>query len=147
MVTCITRLVLMRAAAIRLTLHSRPMRRWLTVLLLVLLPLQSSWAAVATYCTHETGAAADHVGHHDHASHAHGGKVADPSDERSTEAPSAPASSLDCGHCHGYSVGLLEVPPSLEPLAHGIAPARLGDAPCAEHVPAQPERPQWAPLA
>nr|ART41037.1 L611 [uncultured bacterium] len=42
------------------------MRRWLSILLLVFLPFQFSWAAVAGYCQHETGAAAQHFGHHDH---------------------------------------------------------------------------------
>lgn len=147
MVTCLTRLALTRTATTLSPLHSRPMRRWLAVLLLVLLPLQFSWAAVANYCGHETGASADHVGHHDHASHEHGGKVAGPGDKGNTEAPSAPASGFDCGHCHGYCVGMLDVPSPLEPLSRGIAPPSLGDIPCAEHLPAQPERPQWACLA
>jgi soluble P-type ATPase len=37
-----------------------PMRRWLSILLLVFLPFQFSWAAVAGYCQHETGAAITH---------------------------------------------------------------------------------------
>ena len=42
------------------------MRRWLTVFLLILLPLQLSWAVAATYCAHEADPAARHVGHHEH---------------------------------------------------------------------------------
>ncbi|MBU0601652.1 MAG: hypothetical protein KKD25_04520 [Gammaproteobacteria bacterium] len=42
------------------------MRRWLSILLLVFLPFQFTWAAAAGYCQHETGAAAQHFGHHDH---------------------------------------------------------------------------------
>ena len=42
------------------------MRRWLSILLLVLLPFQFSWAAAASYCQHETGRLASHFGHHEH---------------------------------------------------------------------------------
>ncbi|MDR1063472.1 MAG: hypothetical protein LBL48_06015 [Azoarcus sp.] len=42
------------------------MRRWLAVLLLVFLPLQSAWAAAGVYCQHERGEAANHFGHHEH---------------------------------------------------------------------------------
>ena len=42
------------------------MRRWLTVFLLFLLPLQLSWAVAATYCAHEADPAVNHIGHHQH---------------------------------------------------------------------------------
>lgn len=42
------------------------MRRWLTVFLLILLPLQLSWAVAATYCAHEADPAVNHIGHHQH---------------------------------------------------------------------------------
>lgn len=144
---CITSHALLRALTSLQSLHSRAMRRWLAVLMMVLLPLQFSWAAVANYCGHETGAAAEHVGHHDHASHDHGADLADKGDSASADGSSNPAPGIDCGHCHGYCVGMLDLPSSLEPLSLGDAPPSLGNAPDAEHVPAQPERPQWASLA
>ena len=49
--------------------NTAAMRRWLTVALLVLLPLQSFWAAAATYCAHEQSAASQHFGHHEHRHH------------------------------------------------------------------------------
>jgi hypothetical protein len=42
------------------------MRRWLTILLLFLLPFQLSWAASAAYCQHERDAQGGHWGHHEH---------------------------------------------------------------------------------
>lgn len=39
------------------------MKRWLFILLMLALPLQLSFAAVASYCGHEEGAAAQHFGH------------------------------------------------------------------------------------
>jgi hypothetical protein len=122
------------------------MCRWLAVLLLVLLPLQFSWAAVANYCGHEAGGG-DHVGHHDHAAHNHGGKVAEPSDKGKTDGTSSPASSFDCGHCHGYCLGMIDVVSSLQPQMLGSAPPGPSDHTLAEHLPAQPERPNWTPFA
>lgn len=42
------------------------MARWLLVALMFLLPTQFVWAAVATYCAHESKPTTFHVGHHDH---------------------------------------------------------------------------------
>jgi hypothetical protein len=123
------------------------MRRWLALLLLVLLPLQSSWAVVAGYCGHETGVAAKHVGHHDKAAHGHGDGLADGSGESRNDGPSTPSAGADCGHCHGAGVGMLDVPAALEPVAPCSAPPGAGHACRASHPPAQPERPQWARLA
>jgi hypothetical protein len=60
-------------------------RRLITIVLLVLLPLQAIWAASAPYCQHEHGQAAKHLGHHAHEHHqddaqasqhdGHGGKA------------------------------------------------------------------------
>ena len=42
------------------------MRRWLTLVLLLLLPIQFTWAAAAPYCQHEQAADSFHLGHHVH---------------------------------------------------------------------------------
>jgi len=42
------------------------MKKFLAIFLLVLLPLQFSWAAMASYCEHETSVTATHPGHHTH---------------------------------------------------------------------------------
>lgn len=41
------------------------MQRILLLVMLCLLPLQISWAAVSSYCEHEHGKSAQHFGHHD----------------------------------------------------------------------------------
>lgn len=113
----------------------RAMRRWLAVLLLVLLPLQFTWAAAAAYCQHETGAAAKHFGHHDHKHH-----------QDSTDTSDAPSFTvdLDCAACHaGCAAATVNVPA----LALDAAPPAL--APWRPHAPAapptaQPERPNWS---
>lgn len=77
------------------------MRRWLTLVLLVLLPIQFTWAAAAPYCQHEKAADSFHVGHHTHehvpspAGALQGGDTPDPS--------GVPDGMLtvdtDCGYC------------------------------------------------
>jgi hypothetical protein len=42
------------------------MRRWLPILLFVLLPFQLSWASVGVYAQHESGLVGQHVDHHTH---------------------------------------------------------------------------------
>ncbi|WP_217425926.1 hypothetical protein [Pandoraea cepalis] len=77
------------------------MRKWLAIVLLVFLPLQFSWAAVASYCQHETGAAAKHFGHHAHQHKAADGQDASPD----------PAKTLggdpDCASCHAGCFSVL----------------------------------------
>ncbi len=123
------------------------MRRWLAILIMVCLPLQFSWAAVSSYCQHETGAAVHHIGHHDHAGHSHASKTADPAGKGQADGSAPSVSGLDCGHCHGYCAGLVRVVSAFEPHAFASAPLGLGASPRAEPMPAQPERPQWAALA
>ncbi|MFY7916691.1 MAG: cation efflux protein, CzcI family [Rubrivivax sp.] len=120
------------------------MRRWFLILLLAVLPLQFSWAAVATYCGHETGAQAKHLGHHEHQH----------TDQAGVDKDSAPADQsvpagfdFDCGHCHGTGAC---VPVPMD----GMAPLTLASHPLTLvvgrlHTVAQtpPERPQWLPLA
>lgn len=123
------------------------MRRWFSILLLVLLPTQMSWAAVAAYCAHETGAAVDHVGHHDHADHAHGASPTGPAGIPDLDMDADSGAEADCGHCHGQCTGMLLAVehPTLTRLSAALALAI--QLPCAAHAAAQPERPQWAPLA
>ena len=79
------------------TFRIAAMRRWLTAMLLVLLPLQSFWAAAATYCAHEQGAASQHFGHHEHRHHGTAAKA----DGAEADARNALAGDdLDCACCH-----------------------------------------------
>jgi hypothetical protein len=127
-------------------------RRFLAIVLLMLLPLQFSWAAVATYCGHETEAAAGHLGHHEHQhpagadTHAGVATVADVEpDAGRDKAPGA--MDLDCGHCHGFCGAMLTLAAAM-PGTPGAAPPRATvDEDGALHASTRPERPQWLPLA
>lgn len=117
------------------------MHRWLSILLLVFLPLQFSWAAVGVYCQHESGAAAKHFGHHDHqhkadASH---GDQADPKASGGIDS--------DCGVClAGSAVEVFrEIRISAPLYASAIVDDYRHSLNTSPHY--QPERPNWAPLA
>lgn len=113
--------------------------------MLVLLPLQFTWAAVACYCGHEI--AATPLGHHDHADHSHAVQDADPDRQAGSDGTSPGSSDSDCGHCHGYSAGMFQVHGDFLVQPHASAPPAWATARAVGHVPAQPERPQWVPLA
>ncbi len=121
------------------------MRRLLVLLLLVLLPLQSSWSALASYCEHETRLESAHLGHHEHL-HADGraAKAADATAD--DQAPGAP--DLDCGICHGAGTGMPPLASALpDERTAAPRPRAIADATAAGQAPARPERPQWAPPA
>ena len=87
------------------------MRHWLLIFLVVLLPMQLSWAAVASYCQHESnGATAQHIGHHDH-DHEGDAGPADSSNGKTTG--SSGAVDLDCGTCHAGGCAVMLLPSSL----------------------------------
>lgn len=120
------------------------MRRLLVIVLLALLPLQFSWASVASYCGHETEIGAGHVGHHEHEHHA--GVAADAS--QGADADKAPGTmDLDCGHCHGHCSVMLTLSVSLPGTLSTAPPRASADDASAAHAAARPERPQWLPLA
>ncbi len=117
------------------------MKRYLAIILLVLLPLQFSWAAVAGYCQHESEVTANHLGHH---SHDH--QAADQHEPVKDGASSAEAHH-DCATCHlGCSVALasdLTTPTAATdrdyPFDYNVNPSLA--------LTKRPERPQWPTLA
>lgn len=110
------------------------MRRWLTILLLVMLPLQFSWAAAAAYCQHETSADAGHVGHHQHEHKA---------STQGADDGSKLLGDNDCGYCHlsaakPVQMQAAEVPVTTGPTIRGVAAG-----PLPSRDPDRLERPNW----
>jgi hypothetical protein len=122
-----------------------PMRRWFTILLLAFLPVQLSWAAVASYCEHESGAQAQHVGHHDHEHTGDAANLVVDAEALSTEAPAG--EHLDCGHCHAGCAGMPMLTDAKFPLACASHPASASTLLVLSRAQAPPERPQWLALA
>ena len=128
------------------------MRRLLAIVLLALLPLQFSWAAVASYCGHETQAGVEHFGHHDHQHHADASDGAGPDANLDANANAADgkapgAMDLDCGHCHGTCSMMLNLLSALPGALSTAPPGATLDESGGAHAPTRPERPQWLPLA
>jgi hypothetical protein len=120
------------------------MRRWLAILMLALLPLQFSWAAVAVYCGHESDPQAQHLGHHEHQ---HNGQATADHDSAPAN-QSAPAGfDFDCGHCHGTCAGMPAPMDETTPLALTSHPVTPVDGIVRTIAQSPPERPQWLPLA
>jgi hypothetical protein len=71
--------------------HNPSMRRVLVFILLILMPLQFSFAAAAVYCETETQMAAEHFGHHDHEG---------PAAPLANGDEPAPGAESDCDVCH-----------------------------------------------
>ena len=126
--------------------YTRPaMRRWFLIFLVVLLPVQLSWAAVASYCQHESGTTAQHLGHHEH-QHEAGAAPSNDGDPHS-KSKAAGTVDLDCGTCHAgtcsamvQSLNLVMV--KLPSETHSATALRLSSRPAS-----LPERPNWADLA
>jgi hypothetical protein len=112
-----------------------PMRRWIALVLLLLLPLQGAWAAAAAYCSHEAQPAASaHLGHHEHA-HAAGDSAPPQPDGTAIDHP-------DCAGCHGTAAA----PADSAALAAWADPSRPAASPAPRlsliHLP-PPDRPNW----
>jgi len=116
------------------------MRRFLVLILLCLLPLQISWAAVIDHCGHEQGKAAQHFGHHDDEHKTFSGKVD----------PDKQPGQYDLGHDHCHMAGFLGllnrhiVDTTLTPLLPSLR-IDAGIHPSPAMV--RPERPKWQVLA
>ena len=90
------------------------MKRWLILILMLLLPFTWSYVAAGEYCQHETGSAAAHFGHHDHQHH-------DPADSVPEKPSQKDASSkhADCGACQQVPGKALSQQATILPLTVG----------------------------
>lgn len=116
------------------------MRRLLAILVLFVLPLQWSFAAVAEYCQHETAPAAQsHLGHHDK-------QTVDSSAEPGKDKSGVPGD-FDCPMCHHLCASAVSVDASTSIAEMGGSPHfQLHDS-FPQHPPENPFRPPLAPGA
>lgn len=119
------------------------MRRWLTLMLLVFLPLQFSWSAAAAYCQHESAGAARHFGHHPHDHAAEAAKDAGAKDEAHKAHKGGQPCDSDCAYCHLGSATAL-IADVLEPGTRQAALCAFeAEPPVSTRAPDQLDRPNW----
>lgn len=98
------------------------MRRLLIVLIVLMLPLQWSTAAVAAYCGHEVEASAQkHLGHHEHEHHNEASSGAQSESDTTDQA----AFDADCPTCHFLATPAIfssDAVANLPPTPQSIAP-------------------------
>ena len=115
------------------------MRRWIAILMLIVMPLQLSWAVAATYCMDEEGTAAQHFGHHFHGQehdHAHAAKKLMKAKQQACP---------DCG-CAGHLCGAQMVPTMPRALLFSAQGQDFASEPVRRLSSAYPpgiERPKW----
>ncbi len=117
------------------------MRRLLMILMLMLMPLQLSWAAVASYCQHETGVAASHIGHHEH-EHQANAVEPDPDNAKSLGTLDA-----DCGFCHACGATIVSSIRDVSQISVVSRFATRHHDRAGSAFLSRPERPNWAALA
>lgn len=118
-------------------------RRFIFALLTIML-LQLSWSIVAEYCEHETGRAAQHLGHH--VSHE------DPAQE--SFSPVDQPTKAKSGSLHSHCTSCTHTPLTSEELPVLVAisePLRVTPYSTLVHISSvdstPPDRPQWAAAA
>lgn len=114
------------------------MKRYFLIFLLMLLPLQFTWAIAGAYCAHEE-AAAPHFGHHVH-------KHEETKDGGKHETKKIQGDT-DCDYCHHVSVSVIF--PADPALAQpGLTAHTRYDGPrYLSHIPDLIPRPDWQVLA
>jgi len=93
------------------------MHRLVLVFLLLLLPVQWTWAAAASVCRHESGAASQHFAHHEHQHEAGVNGAAEVKNLSESGTSLFDLAHADCASCHGAAPALtaLQQAPSLHP--------------------------------
>lgn len=115
------------------------MKRLFAILLMLILPLQWSYAAVADYCQHEEVVAAqDHFGHHAHKHVEHVEKSPD------DKAKKISFGDIDCPNCqHSTSFAIHDLPAATIPHA-SVAPITFLIQSIPHRSPDNPFRPPLA---
>lgn len=115
-------------------------RRFL-LLVLTIFALQLSWTAVAAYCEHESGRAAQHFGHHSSDADLH---------QASAYAKDPPSGSVKkstlhshCASCAHATLALDALPSVVSVLTAASVAPQASTLSYSSSYSARPERPQW----
>lgn len=112
------------------------MKKLFLIFLLVVMPLQSSWAMVAIYCQPENEVTAKHFGHHEH-QHEHHHAQAGPDSDGDLKSTS------DCLDCHGLHSGIAVSSFDVAPSGPIAGPPADVKARLISTSTSRPEKPKW----
>lgn len=116
------------------------MIRRLLPTLLVMFALQACWGAISAYCTHETGRAAQHLGHHQHSQFDDSGSLA----EKDQPAPSKKtAHHSHCSSCAHAALASGNTDESVMYLVQSLTSPLDIKVAFSSRALSPPERPQW----
>jgi hypothetical protein len=119
------------------------MRRLVAILLLMVLSVQFTWAAAASYCEHEKDTTTQHVGHHDH-QHATNVSPADKAaDAPDQDGSKASGTHADCAYCQLSAAKSFSTVALVLPGAAASSPALPPPAVVESHLFERIERPKW----
>ncbi|MES2299395.1 MAG: cation efflux protein, CzcI family [Pseudomonadota bacterium] len=111
------------------------MKRLFLIFLITMLPLQMSWAVASSYCEHENGKAAQHLGHHEHKHQASGDKQPSKSKLGMVDA--------DCGYCHHCCANIIATPHTSLPVPFAATQVAFEPHRYISPISDAPSRPNW----
>lgn len=118
------------------------MKRMFLILMLVALPLQMTWAAMAAYCSHEVGASARHLGHHVHT------HTTSPDDSSPDPASGSGKAHADCHFCQLTGHGVIQSVVTALPFGEStLVQAGFVSHRYSSFIPEGPDRPRWPRFA
>lgn len=121
-------------AAMGIDVYSLTMKRFFLIFLLVLLPLQLSWAAAASYCQHEETKSTQHFGHHAHKHQSSFDTLDDKSNPTKVH--------TDCGSCHLSGMSSILAQSMLIAFSEDAIYIEFLPSVYTSHIPDNPERPK-----
>ena len=117
----------------------RLMKRLLLILLLAILPLQATWAAVATYCQHEKESTSRHFGHHQH-KHEHEHQHAQAEEQQKD---SSIKFHTDCLTCQAAAAAMIIPAVDAVPIEAASVVQVSSDPLLISFPSSRPEKPKW----
>ncbi len=119
------------------------MRRLVAILMLLVLSVQFTWAAAASYCEHEKDAATQHVGHHEHQHGEPTAEVDKPADAPGQDGSKTSGVHADCASCHLTAAKTISSQEMSVPDADSSVPALATEAAVDSQLLERIERPKW----
>lgn len=117
------------------------MTRRFLICMLMMLAFQFTWSAISAYCMHETGRAAQHLGHHQHKTDVHEQLAA--ADDGKPASTKKIAQHSHCSSCAHAVLAPAAVQTAAYLMMEHAAPVSITVS-FASVTQVPPERPQWA---